>query len=199
MPEIIRHYYAEHPGFTDNWFHFGRLYHEMVQEAPADTPSTFVEVGVWEGRSTAYLGTEIINSEKPIKLFVVDTFAGSKEHWDRDCSKLYDTFLANLRPVMDHMGDRFRIYHMTSVEAAHRFKTPKFDFVFLDGSHEVKDVVDDIKAWLPKVKPGGVLAGDDYKIPDVRIAVEYVLGKGKVQVNKESQWPYWRFNVPKEG
>jgi SAM-dependent methyltransferase len=199
MTEIMPHYYAQHPGFTDEWFNAGRLYYEMVRIAPSDQPSTFVEVGCWEGRSTAYLGVEIINSEKPIKLYVVDTFKGSVEHRDRDCAGLYDTFLANLRPVIEYMGDKFRIYHMTSVEAAHRFKLPRFDFVFLDGSHEVKDVADDIEAWLPKVKPGGVLAGDDWKFPGVRIAVEHALGRGKVLVNRQALNPLWRYNVPLVG
>ena len=35
------------------------------------------------------------------------------------------------------------------------------DFVFLDASHEYKDVKDDIEHWLPKVKIGGTLGGDD--------------------------------------
>ncbi len=36
------------------------------------------------------------------------------------------------------------------------------DFVFLDASHTYEDVKNDICLWLPKVRYGGVLAGDDY-------------------------------------
>jgi len=196
---MLEHYYADNTKFGgEQWFNFGRLYHQMVSAAPSDRPSTFVEIGCWKGRSTAYLGVEIINSGKPISLYVVDTFKGSAEHRGFDTSKLYDTFMANLQPVMKVLGDRFRLYHMTSLEAAARFKKPRFDFVFLDGSHETQDVVDDIKAWLPKVKPGGVLGGDDFKMPAVRIAVEYVLGKGRVQVPHGVLWPHWCYYKPKE-
>jgi SAM-dependent methyltransferase len=195
---MMEHYYGDDKIFGENWSKFLRLYHDMVQNAPSDEPSIFVEVGCWKGRSTAYLGVEIINSRKPISLYCVDHFLGSKEHSGLDTSNLYNQFVANLEPVTDIMGDRFRIYHMHSVQAAARFKRPIFDFVFLDGSHEVKDVHDDIKAWLPKVKPGGVLAGDDWRYPEVRIAVEHAFGRGRVQVNKQEQWPYWRYNVPTE-
>ena len=42
------------------------------------------------------------------------------------------------------------------------------DFVFLDESHEYKDVKDDIEHWLPKVKIGGTLGGDDMNWKGVR-------------------------------
>lgn len=34
-------------------------------------------------------------------------------------------------------------------------------FCLIDGAHDYKSVKDDIAAWLPKMKPGGWLCGDD--------------------------------------
>lgn len=36
------------------------------------------------------------------------------------------------------------------------------DLVFLDGDHSFAGVMEDWHEWLPKVKPGGWLAGHDY-------------------------------------
>jgi predicted O-methyltransferase YrrM len=49
------------------------------------------------------------------------------------------------------------------------------DMVFVDGDHSYAGVTNDLLAWMPKVKPGGILACHDYHSPslfDVRRAVD---------------------------
>src|SRR5207253_8367684 len=61
-----------------------------------------------------------------------------------------------------------------------RFADASVDFVFIDAGHDFNSVCNDIRVWLPKVKPGGVLAGHDYEhpcCPDVSRAVEKMLGQ----------------------
>ena len=67
------HYYEGIQG----WFNFRRVYGEMV--ARAAPGAVFVEVGCWKGRSTAFLGVEILRSGKAIALHCVDHFRGSDE------------------------------------------------------------------------------------------------------------------------
>ena len=45
------------------------------------------------------------------------------------------------------------------------------DLVFIDAAHTYEAVAEDIRAWLPKVRLGGVLCGDDYPHRGVRRAV----------------------------
>ena len=54
------------------------------------------------------------------------------------------------------------VIRLESVKAAELFDDETFDFVYIDSSHNYQTVVNDIKSWLPKVKKGGILAGDDY-------------------------------------
>jgi hypothetical protein len=58
--------------------------------------------------------------------------------------------------------------------AAASFSDESLDIVFIDASHFYEDVRDDIETWLPKVRSGGVLCGDDItkNFPGVRKAVE---------------------------
>lgn len=177
----MRHIYND-DRFGENWFTFPGLYSRMARRFPSG--STFVEVGSWKGRSAAYMAVEIANSNKDIRLFCVDTWQGSKEHQGHDLSALYQTFLDNMRPVERH----YIPLRMTSLEASRKFKDNSLDFVFLDASHEYEDVRDDILAWLPKVKPGGVLAGHDYyqggeHFPGVKKAADELLHNFEVSEN----------------
>lgn len=49
-----------------------------------------------------------------------------------------------------------------SVEAATQFEDNSIDFVYIDAGHNYEAVKSDIQTWLPKVKHGSYIAGDDY-------------------------------------
>lgn len=172
----------------DGWFNSEPLYREMV--AQAQDGARFVEIGAWKGRSAAFMCVEIINSGKDIRFTVIDNFRGSKEHQDHECVRnhtLMREFLDNLLPVSGH--------HETliadSANSACFFADASVDFCFIDASHEYEDVKRDILAWLPKMKPGGLLAGDDYKFYDgVKKAVDEVLGNVTVDGLADNIWRY---------
>lgn len=149
----MMHYYYRIPG----WFAFHDVYDRAVALSP--DPAHFVEVGCWKGRSTTYLGVTIVNSGKKIRLDCVDTFKGSMEHRAVDSRALMAEFYENMQVLSGKLD--YRILAKWSVEAAALYKDGTLDFVFLDGSHAQSDVYADILAWKPKLKPTGVLAGDD--------------------------------------
>lgn len=70
---------------------------------------------------------------------------------------------------------------MTSREAAARCNDGSLDFVYIDGDHLYESVVADIRAWLPKIRPGGFIGGHDYFSPghvkSVVMAVNDELGE----------------------
>lgn len=80
-----------------------------------------------------------------------------------------------------------------SAFAAHLFPSALFHYVYIDGNHLYEFVKEDCNAWWPKVKPGYVMAGHDYRedVPDgVKKAVnEFVLENNlKLTVFKDSDW-----------
>ena len=176
------HFYGEIHG----WFRASDLYRVMVAEA--QNGSCFVEVGAWKGRSTAFMAVEIRNARKMIRFHVVDWFEGSDEPEHRadpavSQGRLLDVFKANMTPVLDMIT----LHVMPSVEAARLFDDESLDFVFIDGSHDYASVCADITAWLPKVRPGGVLAGDDYGVFEgVERAVRELL-----PAHANPAWPIW--------
>ena len=156
---MLEHYYWIDGIFGENWFSYPNLYKRVVEEFPSG--SKFVEVGSWKGRSSSHMAVEIANSGKNIDFYCVDTWKGALEHQGMDCLKnLYDTFLENMKPVEKY----YFPLKITSEEASKKFEDESLDFVFIDASHEYEDVKLDIQFWLPKVKPGGILAGHDYYV-----------------------------------
>jgi SAM-dependent methyltransferase len=167
----MEHYYRNIQG----WFDYEWVYDTAIQRAEHN--AHFVELGSWRGKSTCYLGVSIVNSFKKIKVDAVDTWRGSlaEDVHQTDPAvindTLYDEFLQNIKPIQ-HIINPVRL---SSMDAVKTYAENSLDFVLIDGSHEYEDVVDDITEWLKRVKPGGTLAGDDYKWEGVKRAVNELL------------------------
>lgn len=177
----MEHFYHQTSG--ENWFTYPNLYTQVVKAAP--NKAHFVEVGVWKGRSAAFLAVEIINSGKTITLDLVDTWDGSIEHQPLQ-ENVFEVFKKNIEPVMPYVN----IKRMNSTSAALTYSERSLDFVFIDAAHDYENVKADILAWMPKVKPGGYLAGHDYPTWEgVTKAVNEIIGAENVE-SAESCWLY---------
>ena len=61
-----------------------------------------------------------------------------------------------------------------SIEVAKKWDQGPIDFLFIDASHDYESVLKDLRAWVPLVKPGGVICGDDWnreERPDLKGSV----------------------------
>ena len=59
-------------------------------------------------------------------------------------------------------GSRATLVKALSLEAAKRFPPAHFDWIYVDALHTYDAVLADLRAWWPKLRPGGLLSGDDY-------------------------------------
>jgi len=154
------------PDFNEipGWFSYSDLYDEMVETAKGG--ETFVEVGSWFGKSTNYLASKIKESNKEINFITVDTFKGTD---NEDLHKnivnsfngdIFYEFIDNT--VLSDNLDKFQIIKDTSYNASNQFSNNSIDFIMIDAGHTYDDVKDDIKIWYNKIKPGGIISGDDY-------------------------------------
>jgi predicted O-methyltransferase YrrM len=151
---------------VEGYFSYTNLYDIALKYCPDN--STFVEVGSWMGKSTCYMGEQIKKYSKNIKFYAVDTWAGSEEPQHKETIQklqnenltLFDIFKSHLKSC--EVEDYVIPFQTTSIEAAEQFEDNSIDFVHIDASHDYENVLADIKAWYPKVKPGGFITGDDY-------------------------------------
>ncbi len=154
------------------WFDFEALYTRIVHAACPG--ARLVEVGCWHGRSVAFLGSEVRRRGVPIAVFAVEHGLGGdtlpEPAWGSIASELVrNVFLCGLNEIVTPII-------APSVGAAAIFADASVDFVFLDANHSYESVVNDLRAWWPKIRPGGMLAGHDYTWTGVRRAVHEFFG-----------------------
>lgn len=182
----MEHFYKD----VEGWAAFTDLYAEAVRDAKSG--DAFVEVGSWLGRSAAFMGVEIINSKKNITLFCVDPWEdGGPDLRDTSYFKdlkepPFDIFKRNVKPVEGYIVP----LRMTSIRGAATFYDETVSFLMLDGDHSYEAVKADIAAWLPKMKKGGVISGDDYLWPGVTKAVHEAFGDKVEPVIKHNKANY---------
>jgi len=84
---------------------------------------------------------------------------------------LYEDVVRRLTPFM--ASGRFTLHRSMSVQSADRVGDASLDIAYLDARHDYESVIDDVKAWRPKVRAGGILSGHDYSwmFPTVAMAV----------------------------
>ena len=117
-----------------------------------------VEIGVKRGEFSKHL-LQHWNCEK---LYLVDPWISQdpstydETHHDHDDD--FSKCLANVSPF----AGKFEIVKDFSYNAADRFADNFFDFVYIDGNHSYDAVKTDLRMWYPKLKAGGLIAGDDY-------------------------------------
>ena len=79
------------------------------------------------------------------------------------------------------------IIKLNSVDAAKTIEDSSIDFIYIDACHQYEYVKEDIKAWYPKLRTGGILAGHDYcndAWPGVVKAVNEMVEELKVELFK---------------
>lgn len=137
----------------------------------ANAMQRLAEVGVREGKHL-----QSLLRADPDVLVAVDIWRddGVPEHNDRgEKQPQLDQFFEGVREIAKNHPS-VRIQRNYSLDAAALCVDGFFDFVYLDADHRYESVDADIKAWWPKIRSGGVLAGHDY--------VKAVVGVAKTRI-----------------
>lgn len=153
------------------WSEFEDFYRAVVPALPDG--AVVVEVGVAYGRSIALLDELVQASGKRAAIIAVDSFddymGGDQDdkraywEWAKAQGSPLEAFYASLDKHSPGTTDRIIVLHALSNEGpAALGPSVAADLVFLDADHSYGHVCSDIDAWWPMVKPGGMLAGDDY-------------------------------------
>jgi len=182
----VAHFYQS----IEGWFDFDDIYELALRRCGGKTAG-FVEVGAYKGRSTCYLAERIRETGLPVRLDVVDTFAGDADVGRGD---LWPAFAANL----DRAGllSEITAHRCCSVKAAAAFHDQSLDFIYIDALHTFDAVSRDLAAWWPKLRPGGLIAGHDYTHSTaVRAAVDLFVsapGPGKAFRTSRTSWMIYK-------
>jgi len=128
----------------------------------------FVEIGTWEGGFSRAL----LASTACKKLYCVDPYKhfSNNEYPDgmnRLSQQEFDTKYETTHATLKEFGNRVEMVRLESSEAVTKFADESLDYVYIDGNHDYKYVLNDIRLWYPKVKKGGYICGDDVYSTDI--------------------------------
>lgn len=146
-------------------------------------PLRVAEVGVRLGEHAQELLVNL-NIER---LYLVDSYA---PYQDQDTfidaqqqALFYYKMFQNLR----YFWNKVVLVTRDSEFASSLFPDRYFDFVYIDGAHDLEHVRADLRYWWPKVKRGGVFGGHDINFPTVKQAVLEFTEQHKLSLTERSQ------------
>lgn len=157
-----------------------------------------VEIGVKQGVFSKHL-LSTVNFKK---LYLVDPWTDQdRGTYDETHHDHREDLLACLDNVKPFKG-RCEIVKEFSHNAYSLFEDGYFDFIYIDGNHSYEAVLDDLNKWYPKLKVGGLIAGDDYTIKPEELSFNYMFGvkravdefalqnKRNVSIDLVGEWYY---------
>jgi len=161
---------------------YGLLRQVFLRHLPKH--SIGAEIGVWMGDFTE----QILAVVEPRQLHIIDPWISQPQAED----DLYHAEQLHMDSIYQQVVSRFEgdhrvvLHRKLSEDAARDFADGSLDWVYIDGNHSYEFVKKDLELYLPKLKPSGLLTGDDYTWrPDlgspVKRAVDEMVASGRVE------------------
>jgi predicted O-methyltransferase YrrM len=145
-----------------------------------ERPIEMIEVG-------SYIGESTLMFEKAMeltRLHCVDMWGITNKYGQNEIEQAEQVFdmLTNKSTLIKKHKTHSRNERLKSIG--------KVDFVYIDASHEYKDVKADIEFYLPFIKEGGIIAGHDFseKFKGVQNAVVECFPKSEITIYEDTSW-----------
>lgn len=157
------------------------------------------ECGVAEGNFTQY----ILQAWNPSFHYLVDYWGTLQTTGDGAFNQLwhnmnYHTTLWKIH----HYEHKTKVLRGVTWQMSQKVADESLDIVYLDAGHSYDAVKQDLEAWYPKVKPGGVIAGHDFVNPAYGVlqAVNEFTAKRALKVNvipedKDEDAGFWFYKT----
>lgn len=110
-----------------------------------------------------------------------------EEYYDKIYRSVVDKFKENKEVV---------IHRTTSSEWFKTIEPNYFDWIYVDGSHDYEEVLEDLNSCLVAIKEGGFIIGDDYDWgrighkPGVKKAVDEFVKENSLELNKHGKFEF---------
>jgi len=192
---------SPYPDDVDGWHGNDPYFERIIGEL---RPTTICEIGSWKGQSAITMAQALRkHGLTGSRILCVDPWLGAKEFWtsNRDPQRyislnlkhgyptVYYQFLANV--VRAGVQDYIIPLPLPSLIASRLCQHfgLALDLIYLDASHDQKDVHDDLNHWWLNLSKDGVIFGDDYDAwPGVKAAVDNFAELYRLETNGN----FWR-------
>jgi len=125
-------------------------------------PSTMAEVGVFRGEFAARMLEAVPSIERYVLIDPWRRLPQWNKPYNTDETDL-DAAMAETLERVAFAGDRVQVLRGTTAEVVDQLDDASLDAVYVDGDHTLRGITLDLTLMRPKVRPGGVLGGDDFR------------------------------------
>jgi len=134
------------------------IWKRILREAEV---KTMLEIGVFRGGYAA----KILSSCDDIELYyMIDPWAELPD-WNKPAnskSKAFEDVFQEAMAATDFARDKRRVLRGTTKDMIDQIPDQSLDFAYVDGDHTLRGMTIDLIRVLPKMKPGGIIGGDDF-------------------------------------
>lgn len=118
-----------------------------------------VEVGVFEARNA----DNIMKKLDVAEMVLIDPYEEYVDYHELNEECGFDLYKikAEARKRMNKYGFKVKWIYEFSDQASQKLEDDYYDFIYIDGNHQYEYAKKDIELYYPKLKEGGILAGDN--------------------------------------
>lgn len=152
------------PDFSNRWFQNAIRYWEHLFDRLGwrdGRALTVIEIGSYEGQSTIWTIANLLKHPDS-HIHCIDHFAGGIEHEPDIAKSLRGRFDANIAET--GAGTKVHVHQGLSRDGLMTLRQQgvQADFIYVDGSHQGPDVLEDLILSFRLLKVGGLIICDDY-------------------------------------
>ncbi len=123
-------------------------------------PASLIELGVDRGESYFAFCQSAVENRTGTRCFGIDTWQGDQHAGGYDETTFHQVSEHN----QSHYAGFSSLIRSSFDDALARFENESIDLLHLDGLHTEAAVRHDLKSWLPKLGPGGILLLHDVRV-----------------------------------
>ncbi len=152
--------------FVADWFTSNiPIWEKLLKDYKGKPNLNFLEIGSFEGKSATWLLENILTAPSS-RITCVDPFYETV-HLVPEITvdkkevtlNTWEAFLKNTAPFQDQID----VHRGLSHEILRQLPLNAYDFIYIDGSHDSLNVLEDSVLAFRLLKPGGILIWDDYE------------------------------------
>lgn len=157
--------------------------------------SRSLKVGVEIGVAFAGHAESLLDGTGVELLYGVDPYKHMRSYDDpmNLPQKEFDVLYKFVLNRMSKFGKRY--FHIRGyTQDAKRVVTSPIDFVYIDADHSYEGVWNDIIAWYPLIRNGGIIGGHDYghtNFPGVKQAIDEFFRRFDWEIHEEGDGVWW--------
>ena len=149
-------------GFGDRAFHY--CWKMLVDAMPQEF--SFLEIGVFKGQVLSLVGLVARECGKTANIYGATTLTNTEDMRCRYPQGDYEMWIYQIFDVFKVSMERVHLIEGRSdaPKVIEEVRKREYDCAYIDGGHDLADVVSDIHNYAPQVKVGGFFVMDDSSI-----------------------------------